>query len=146
MANEILLRSAAPPNVNEKLAQSTITPGELVEIAATGYIKPHATATGAAAAWFALAAGWNLGSTSSSSSAVDATYAAESTVPFVEARQGDHIWAWLEPSHAAVAEGALLESGGSGNLQAGTTSPIARAAEAHDGTSSTRARIKVVVI
>jgi len=59
---------------------------------------------------------------------------------------GEHLYMFLEPA-GNVAAGAILESGGLGYLQAGTTSPLCRALEAVDNSAGgTAVRIRVEVL
>lgn len=142
MPNVIIVQSAGPAAVEEKISSEAITPGHLVEIN-SGLLRKHATATGAAGAYFAIEATWSVAGNNLTGPAVDEEYPSGDLVPYVKATPEQRINAWLEAG-ANVAEGALLESGGSGNLQAGTTSPIARAAEAVDNSAGSAA-VRILV-
>lgn len=149
MPNEILLRGIVTEAPGEAISSEAIIPGMLVEInTATGLLRKHPTATGRSAKLFALAASWSAqGQTGTAGTpAINTPWPAGDTVVYHKAHAGQTINALLEPSHAAVAKGAWLESAGGGHLQAGTTNPIGVAAEAHAGTASTATRIKVDIV
>lgn len=117
-----------------------IKPGHLVEITSAGEVQLHATAAGQASPRFAVELPARMGQ------GIDTAYDQDGeTVLTAYCRPGDHVYAFLE-NGANVAIGALLESGGAGALQAGTTAPICRALEAVNNTSGAQARIKVEVI
>ena len=121
----------------EDVAVAAITPGHLIERAATGFQK-HATATGAAERMFALV-------NELEGNTLSDDYATADTVFGVSCHAGMKIYSWLEASHNA-AIGDLLESAGDGTLQKGTTNPIAVAAEAVDNSASAAVAVRIAVV
>lgn len=123
-----------------------ILPGMLVEYVAGGGVQAHATAAGNASPIFAVNQPGNEGQD------IDTAYATDGdSVLLAYCRPGDEVYSWLEIS-GNVAEGALLESNGIGELQAYTVSgatprrPVCRALETLNNVSGARARIKVEVL
>ena len=134
---DVILKGAGQGVQYEAIADAGITPGHLLVRTATGF-KVHATATGEAERLFALVdelQGKNLSD----------AYSAADTVFAISAQQGMKIYAWLEASHD-VTKGDLLESGGDGTLQKGTTSPIAVADETIDNSASAAVAVRIAVV
>lgn len=117
-----------------------ILPGMLCEYA-NGSVQPHETATGFASPIFAVELPAREGQDINTEYDQDGE-----TVLLAFCRPGDEVYALLEVG-GNVAADALLESGGGGHLQGGTTSPVARALEAvNNSAGETAARIKVEVL
>jgi hypothetical protein len=148
MNNEILLRGIVTEAPAEGIAQEAIVPGMLVELnPSTGQIRKHPTAAGVVnGVWFALAASWYQPTNVLGTPAIDYPWAAGDTMVLHHTHPGDRVNALLEPSHAAVPAGTVLESAGGGYLQAGTTNRIGVCAEDCPGSATAAVRIKVDVI
>lgn len=155
MAKKIVLKATGAEQYDGKLADATITPGDLVKRTATGVIR-HATAAGNAMPMFAVdSADQNRG--------IDSDYASGEDVPVVIAQRGCLINALVAASASAISIGDLLESAGDGTLRkytaqatneggAGTYTiqvrgPIALATEAVDNSAgSGKVRIKAEIL
>ncbi len=118
-----------------------IVPGMLCEYANTDEVQPHASAAGFASPIFAIELPERAGAD------IDTPYDEDGeTVLLGFFRPGDEVYAFVEAG-ANVSAFALLESGGGGSLQAGTTNPIARALVAvNNSAGSAPARCKVEVL
>ncbi len=149
MARVVVLKGTPLPK--EGIAESTITPGELVERDATdGDIQPHGTAAANAPPMFAdinPEIGNGLGD----------DYVAGQQMRLAFARRGDEINSLLAASAVAVVINDFLESAGDGTLRkltaaAATTEAqregvVARAIEAVDNSAgTTEVRLKVEVV
>lgn len=158
MARVVVLKgSAISPLPKEGVAESTITPGELVERDATdGDIQPHGTAGGTAPALFADI-NPEIGN------GLDDDYVAGQQMRLAFFRQGDEVNALLAASAAAIVINDLLESAGDGTLRKHTPQAVdeggtatfnvvvgavvARALEAVDNSGGgTEVRIKAEVV
>jgi hypothetical protein len=153
-SSTIVLRSNNRDNGMQRVmeapcqAAATIRPGQLLAFGTTNTVKPHAVATGNKEG--VKVALDNLYAPPASGSAIDATYAAGYTVPYIFASPGDVLYMLLKTGNN-VAKGQALESGGAGNLQAGTTpiagtsvdSVVGYAEEAVNNASGSDARIRV---
>lgn len=99
------------PALREFVANAAITPGHLVEVMTTGKIRAHATAGGVRPArWFAREQAYT-------GKGIDTAYASLDTVPVLDCKPGDVVYALLPASAAAVVIGDLLESAGDGTLR-----------------------------
>lgn len=137
MADERVVILRGEPIIDEKLAASAaITPGFLVEIA-SGALRPHATGSGFAVRIFALERD-EMGDD------IDEAYAVGDTVKACYPAPGDRINAII-PSGQNVSAGDRLESNGDGKLAAGTTAPVAVAAE-DSGAVTADTRLAVIII
>lgn len=128
-------------------AGEAIKPGHLVEVVG-GELRKHANASKGGSTAFAREAAY-VGDT------IDTAYADGENVPYMVARKGDRVYAFLEAG-ATVAQGDLLESNGLGEFQphtpgvAGTQLPgveLVKAAEAVNnsaGGSAVRIRVEVL--
>ena len=121
MASKVIMLRGEPQVDEQNAASAAITPGQLIEKNA-GAWRPHSTAAGAAHRVFALERD-ELGKD------IDQAYASGDRVKAAYCAPGDKVNAILN-SGETVAEGALLESAGNGQLKAGTTNPVARAGAA----------------
>lgn len=138
MPNTILLKNWGPEVREEYQAASNgLFPGKLIEKATSGKVQEHSTATGAAVAMFAL-------EDELQGKTVDETYAADDQVMVWKPRSGDWVWAVLADGEN-VSIGDFLESDGAGNLQQGTTHPVAVAEEAIDLSQSSGAESSSVL-
>lgn len=155
MPKKIVLKGTGAEQYDGRLADATITPGDLVKRTSTGVIR-HSTAAGNAMPMFAVnSADQNRG--------IDSDYAAGEDVPVVIAQRGCQIYALVAASAAAIVVGDYLESNGAGGLRkytaqatneggAGTytiqvNGPIAIALEAVDnsgGGSKVRIRAEIL--
>lgn len=135
----ILLRGNTTPHSERQAGEAGITPGMLLNVNSDGKFIKHATAAGVAQPVFARENSLVGGS-------IDTVYDADDTVLAWHPRSGDWIYAFVE-EEAQIAIGDLLESGGGGALQEGTTAPIARALEAvNTQTVSGPVRIRVEIM
>jgi hypothetical protein len=153
-SSTIVLRSNNRDNGMQRVMESpcqaavTIRPGMLLAVGTTNTVKPHAVATGNKEG--VKVAVDNLFAAPSAGAAIDATYAAGVTVPYVFGSPGDVLYMLLKTGNN-IAKGAPLESGGAGNLQAATTpvagtsvdSLVGYAEEAVNNASGSDARIRV---
>lgn len=99
-------------------------PGKLIEVNSNGNVQEHASASGVALPMFAL-------EDELQGKDIDETYAAGDKVNCWIPNRGDEVRAVLVDGEN-VAEGDFLESDGNGNLQAGSTEPVAIALEGLD--------------
>jgi hypothetical protein len=150
----IVLRSNNRDNGMQRVMEApcqaavTIRPGMLLAVGTTNTVKPHTVATGNKEG--VKVALDNLYSPPSAGIAIDATYAAGYTVPYIFASPGDVLYMLLKTGNN-IAKGQALESGGAGNLQAATTpvagtsvdSLVGYAEEAVNNASGSDARIRV---
>ncbi len=134
---DVILKGVKNGVQYEAIADAAITPGHLIKRTATGFVK-HATATGAAERLFALVNELQGDNLSDDYSTADTVFAMSCTA-------GMKVYAWLEASHNA-AKGDLLESGGDGTLQKGTTNPIAVVDEAVDNSASAAVAVRIAVV
>ena len=153
-SSTIVLRSNNRDNGMQRVMESpcqaavTIRPGMLLAAGTTNTVKPHSTAGGNREG--NKVAVDNLFSPPSAGAAIDATYAAGVTVPYVYGVTGDVLYMLLKTGNN-VAKGAPLESGGAGNLQAAAApaatvpadSIVGYAEEAVNNSSGSDARIRV---
>lgn len=150
----IVLRSNNRDNGMQRVMEApcqaavTIRPGMLLAWGTTTTVKPHAVATGNKEG--NKVAVDNLFSPPSAGNAIDSTFAAGSTVPYVFGSPGDVLYMLLKTGNN-ITRGQALESGGAGNLQAATTpiagtsvdSLVGYAEEAVNNASGSDARIRV---
>ena len=146
----IVLRSNNRDNGMQRVSEApcqaavTIRPGMLLAVGTTNTVKPHATAGGNREG--NKVALDNLFSPPSAGTAIDATYAAGATVPYIFASPGDVLYMLIKTA-SNVAKGAALESAGTGALQAqaGTALDciVGYADEAVNNASGSDARIRV---
>lgn len=136
MASKVTVLRGEPIVDEQNTASEAFLPGHLIEKNA-GQWRKHATATGRAAAVFALERD-ELGK------GIDVPYAANDRVKAGYFKPGERVNAILG-SGEDVAEDDLLESDGAGRLTAGTTNPIARAAAA-SGALTEDTRVPVIII
>lgn len=146
MARKKVIALRGAPIVDEQnTASAAITPGNLVEIN-TGQWRKHATAGGAAGAFFALERD-EMGRLPSAAygtvSAIDRDYGVGDRVKVGFFHKGERVNA-IVASGEVITEGAELQSDGAGRLTAGTTKPVARAAEAHAAGSEIRCAVIVI--
>jgi hypothetical protein len=132
---------------DEKLAQSAITPGELLEING-GLVQAHSTGGGTVGV--PLIALESPHVDNPGTDAIDTDYAGSDTVYMARGQTGEEFYMFLAGSQN-VSEGDDLESDGAGALQAttGTTerSFVAQAAEDVDnGSNGSRVRIKARIL
>jgi hypothetical protein len=153
-SSTIVLRSNNRDNGMQRVMEApcqaavTIKPGMLLAFGTTNTVKPHAVA-GANKEGVKVALD-NLYSPPSAGIAIDATYAAGTTVPYIHGSPGDVLYMLLATGNN-IAKGAPLESAGAGNLRAATTpvagtpldSVIGYAEEAVNNASGSDARIRV---
>lgn len=153
-SSTIVLRSNNRDNgmqrVHEAPCQAAVSirPGMLLAYGTTNTVKPHAVVTGNKEG--VKVAVDNLFAAPASGSAIDATFAAGNTVPFIFGSPGDVLYMLLKTGNN-IAKGQALESGGAGNLQAGTTpiagtsvdSVVGYADEAVNNASGSDVRIRV---
>jgi len=132
--------------VGDEAAVEAITPGALVDLAATGY-ENHGTAGGLAQPAFALEqAEMNAGQNQTPHVlTIDDPYAIGDLMKVGVGSPGSTFYALLA-SGQNVAKGAELDSAGDGTLTAGTTAPPVRAIEAVDNSAGDANRIRVEVI
>lgn len=158
--NTIILQSNNPDNMQQrfrtKLANGTVTPGELLAWATSGAdVDQHATAGGNAEG--KKVAVENQFSDHGSGAAIDHAYADNEAANFIFALPGDQLYMFATTSQT-IAVGDPLESAGDGNLRKhtpqavdeGATGTYTIYADAIVGyaaeavtTTGTRARIKV---
>lgn len=139
MANPKTVILKGRPIRKEGLAgNALITPGYLIEwLSAADVLMPHSTSTGAAAKRFAIEDDPQAGE-------IGTAYASGSRIQYGVFGAGDEVYAFLV-ANATVARGDFLESNGDGVLVAGTTNPIAQAAEdTTAGASASRIRVEVL--
>lgn len=123
----IVLRSNNRDNGMQRVHESpcqaavSIKPGMLLAYGTTNTVKPHATAVGNKEG--VKVAVDNILDITAATASIDAPYTAGETVPYVFGSPGDVLYMWLKTGNN-IAKGQALESGGAGNLQAGTT-PVA---------------------
>lgn len=116
MPKKIVLKATGAEQYDGKLADATITPGDLVKRTATGVIR-HATAGGNAMPMFAVnSADQNRG--------IDSDYAAGEDVPVVVAPRGSQIYALVAAAAAAIAVGDFVESAGNGTVRKHTPQAV----------------------
>jgi hypothetical protein len=153
-SSTIVLRSNNRDNGMQRVMESpcqaavTIRPGMLLAVGTTNTVKPHAVATGNKEG--VKVAVDNIFAAPASGSAIDATFAAGTTVPYIFASPGDVLYMLLKTGNN-ITKGQGLESGGAGNLQAATTpiagtsvdSLVGYAEEAVNNSSGSDARIRV---
>jgi hypothetical protein len=149
-SSTIVLRSNSRDNGMERVMEApcqaavTIRPGMLLGVGTTNTVKPHSGA-GANREGNKVALD-NLFAAPSAGSAIDATFAAGNTVPYIHAVPGDVLYMLIKTG-SNVAKGAALESAGTGALQAaaGTAidSLVGYAEEAVNNASGSDARIRV---
>src|SRR4029434_3224228 len=120
----IVLRSNNRDNGMQRVSEApcqaavTIKPGMLLANGTTNTVKPHAIATGNKEGVKVAIDNWQA-----TASGTDTVYNAAETVRYIFASPGDVLYMLLKTANN-IARGQALESGGAGNLQAGTT-PIA---------------------
>jgi hypothetical protein len=156
-SSTIVLRSNNRDNGVQRVAESlcqaaaTIRPGQLLAVGApTSTVKPHAVATGNKEGVKVAVDKLFVYPTSGTGLAIDATYAAGETVPYIFASSGDVLYMLIKTG-SNVVKGAPLESAGTGALQAATTpiagtsvdSLVGYAEEAVNNSSGSDARIRV---
>lgn len=116
MADTIVLKSTGSERYDDAVADATITPGDLLNITATGVIR-HATAAGNAVPIFAVNA-------SDQNKGIDDNYSAADMARFVIAQRGTVVNARVAASAAAIALGDYLESAGNGTVRKHTAQAI----------------------
>lgn len=116
MPKKILLKESGAEVYGGAAADAIITPGDLIEVSATGVIR-HATAGGNAETMFAVNA-------ADQNRDIDSDYAAGEDVPFVVAGRGSVINARVAAAAAAIDVGDSLESAGDGTLRKHTPMAI----------------------
>jgi len=130
--NTIIIRSNNPDNmqqrVREGLANGAITPGELLEWAATvNDLDQHGTAGGnSEGKKVAIENPWSDHGTGK---AIDHAYADNETVRFIFAQTGDQLYMWLADGQT-VSQGDSLMSDGTNALTAGGTQAVAESGSA----------------
>jgi hypothetical protein len=149
--NTILL--AGMPNLpQERNASEAIVPGHLVEIN-NNLLRKHATAQGNAAPWFARES--LTPDRSTAANPIDVPYATGETVRWIQARQGDLVYALVAAAAPAIVAGDDLVSNGDGTVKKSVVGSIttnvaciiAKAAEAVNNSAGTStARIRVYAI
>ncbi len=112
--NTIILKGAGIRK--ERVANASITPGHLVEVMSTGKLRVHATAGGPAQKAFAV-------ENDLIGAGITTAYAAFAQVQYEVMERGSEVYALLAIGQN-VAIGAALESAGSGELRAATTTNI----------------------
>lgn len=145
----IVIQAANPFGVNraEKLAQSAVTPGELLELS-SGLVQAHSTGGGSVSAVRVALESPHVDNPGTD--AIDTDYAGSELVYHAIGAPGDVFYMFLAGSQN-VSEGDLLESDGAGALQAlsGTSvrSAIAAAAEDNDNsTNGSRVRLRAQIL
>lgn len=120
-----------------------IKPGMLCERTATNTVKPHATATGAASAFFAVEMGID-------GRGIDDEYDTDGeAVLLAFCQPGNEVYALLAAGEDTAGAGALLASNGDGSLKVSSTNPVARSLEDVDnnpGTGGAAVRVRVEVL
>lgn len=135
----ILLRGTTSMHSERPAGEAGILPGMLLNVDADGEFIKHASAAGKASALFARENSLVGGD-------IDTAYEVGDTVYAWHGAPGDEFYALVE-EEAQIGIGDLLESGGGGALQEGTTNPICRAMEAvNTQTVSGPVRIRVQVL
>lgn len=138
MANQQVVLWGNPPQFTAA-AEAAITPGDLIEVTATGTVQRHGTAAATVLApLFALAKTYlGLG--------IDDDYAAGDPVAYVAPSPGDVINARVEAA-AVLTPASRLESAGDGTLQVATTGvAIAQSMETKTvGASAERTRVRII--
>jgi hypothetical protein len=149
--NTILL--AGNSNIpQERNSSEAIVPGHLVEIN-NNLLRKHATAQGNAAPWFARES--LTPDRSTAANPIDVPYATGETVRWIQARQGDLVYALVAAAAPAIVAGDDLVSNGDGTVKKSVVGSIttnvaciiAKAAEALNNSGGTStARIRVYAI
>ena len=99
------------PANREGIANAAITPGHLIEQMASGKFRVHATAGGVKPGRLFAREQLYTGK------GIDTAYAANDSLPILDCKPGDVIYALVPASAAAIVIGDLLESAGDGTLR-----------------------------
>lgn len=133
----IMLSSHMHYLVDEAVGTGSVTPGDLIELIASG-VQVHSTAAGTVAQVVFATEDELIGND------IDFVYLTGATVKFVFAHSGALVNAFLEVG-ANVARGAALESNGAGKLQAVTTGAIVSYADEAIDNSGGGAPVRIKV-
>jgi len=144
----------------EGIADSAISPGHLVALAADGKFDVHGTAGGVAQRAFAIEReleGHYSGRDPIAGSPIDVAYAANDRLLYAVCAPGCEVYALVAPSAAAIVKGDKLESAGDGTLRKATagnpsgTPPVyagivvAIALEAVDNSGNAASSARIIV-
>lgn len=150
----VTIQSAKPSGVTrlEAVGTSPIIPGHLLEFESNGYVKRHATASGAAAPFVAMELFTPDTHTYPTTAAIDIPYADGDSVYFAQGQPGDVFNMWIASGQDVTKGLDWMISDGSGRLKScgtgvsvGTSNPIGIAWESA-AASGTAVRCQVRIV